>query len=78
MLASSCNNQNLSYMHDPFIILFKTTNSSTNESLMPVIEYLYPSYSALSTANTAEFTSKIIMRICNLQLQYSDHQPEIS
>ena len=37
-------------MHDPFIIPFKTANSSTNESLMPVIEYLYPSYSALSTA----------------------------
>ena len=46
----------LSYMYDPFIVPLKTTNSSTSESLVPVIEYLYPSYSALHTA-TAEFTS---------------------
>ena len=31
------------------LLSFKTTNSSTNESLMPVMEYLYPSYSALNT-----------------------------
>ena len=60
----------LSHMYDPFIIPFKTTDSSTSESLMPVIEYLYPSYSALSTATLQNLTTSIIIkRICNLHLQ---------
>ena len=54
-------------MYDPFIVPLKTTNSSTSESLVPVIEYLYPSYSALHTA-TAEFTSMISIMPENLQL----------
>ena len=51
MLAGGHENQNLSYMHD---------------LLMPVMEYLYPSYSA-TAAKLREFAT------------YSnDHQPEIS
>ena len=33
--------QEISYIHDPIIIPFKTTNSSTNKGLMPVIEYVF-------------------------------------
>ena len=36
--------------------LFKTTNSSTSERL---IEYLYPSYSALSTATLQNLPAKL-------------------
>ena len=57
-------------MYDPFIKHLKTINSSTSESSMPVMEYLYPSYSALNTATLQNLaTSIIIMRICNLHLQ---------
>jgi len=59
------------YMHDLFVIPFKTTNSSTNERLIAiVIEYLYtPTVlcMSLSTATLQNFTTKI--NICqNLQL----------
>ena len=66
-------------MYDPFIIPFKTTNSSTSESLMLVMEYLYPSYSALSTATLQNLaTSIIIMRIVATYTYSRDHQHENS
>ena len=47
-------------MHDPIIVPFKTTKCNTNESLMTVIEYLHPSYSAVSTATLQNLPAKLL------------------
>ena len=60
----------LLYIYDPFNIIFKTTNSSTSENLMPVDHgVLAPLLQCFEYSNTAGFTSIIIMRICNLHIQ---------